>query len=61
MNCIEALNEQLKKCKPCRLNSVIIEFEQLPEDYKMKFDYYEKDKHFIIYCEPCKIYKLIGD
>lgn len=61
MNCIEALNEQVIKCKPCRLNSFIIEFEELPEEEKPKFDYYEKDKHFIIYCKHCNFYKCLGE
>ena len=61
MNCIEALNEQLRVCESCRLNSVILEFEELAENEKVNFDWYEKEKHFIIYCEPCRVYKLMGD
>jgi hypothetical protein len=58
-NCIEALRQQLESCITCRLNSIIIEFEQLPEHEKMNFDYYDKEKYFLIYCEPCKIYKIL--
>ncbi len=61
MNAIKALNEQCRVCEPCRLNAKIIEFEQLPENEKFNFHWYEKDKHFLIYCEPCKVYKLLGD
>jgi hypothetical protein len=59
MNCIEALQEHLEECYLCKLKSKIIEFEQLPESEKFNFDYYEKDKDLILYCEPCKIYKLL--
>lgn len=61
MNCVEALNEQLKKCETCYLNSFIIEFEQLPEEEKFNFDYYEKDKHFLLRCEKCNVYKIIPE
>lgn len=61
MNAIEALKEQCRVCEPCILNAKIIEFEQLPEHEKLNFDWYEKNKHFIIYCEPCRVYKLLGD
>lgn len=40
---------------------VIIEPEQLPEGWKEKFEYYEKDKHFLIYCSPCNVYKMIPE
>lgn len=58
---MEALNEQLKKCEPCRVHSFIIEFEELPEHEKPNFDYYDKNEHFILYCKLCKIYKLIPE
>ncbi len=44
MSFIEALKERLKECEPCRMNSLIIEFEELPEDEKFNFDWYEKEK-----------------
>jgi len=59
MNCIEALNAHLKACEPCKINAVIIEFEELPEEQKFNFDYYEKDKHFLLYCKHCDYYKLL--
>jgi hypothetical protein len=59
MNCVEALQEHLQRCERCILKSKIIEFEELPEEEKQNFDYYEKEKHFIIYCQPEKIYKLL--
>ena len=59
MNCIEALEQRIKECEPCRINSLIIEFEELPEDEKFNFDLYEKEKHIIIYCQKCKIYNLL--
>jgi hypothetical protein len=61
MNCIEALQEQLEQCSPCRMKSKIIEFEELPISERMNFDYYDNDKHFIIYCTKCEVYKLLGE
>ena len=59
MNCIEALNEQCRVCEPCRMNSFILEFEELPEKEKYNFDWYEKNKHFLLYCKQCNLYKII--
>lgn len=61
MNAIEALNEQCRVCEPCRLNAKIIEFEQLPEHEKFNFDWYEKGKHYLIFCNQCNFYKILGD
>ena len=59
MNCIETLIEQCRVCELCRLNSVILEFHELPENEKYNFDWYEKDNHYLIHCQVCKIYKLL--
>ncbi len=59
MSCIDALQERLKECEPCRINSFIIEFEQLKEEEKFNFNWYEKEKHIILYCQKCKIYNLL--
>ena len=59
MSCIEALKERLNECEPCRINSFIIEFEELPEEEKSNFDWYEKEKHILLYCQECKVYKLL--
>jgi hypothetical protein len=60
MNCIENLKEYTENaCEPCYWNAQIIEFEQLPEKEKYNFDYYDKDKDFLIYCKKCEVYKLI--
>lgn len=61
LNAVDALNEQLKKCEPCRQNSFIIEFEELPDEQKQKFSHYNKDEQFILYCTECKRYKLIPE
>ncbi|MBN8837084.1 MAG: hypothetical protein J0I09_07490 [Sphingobacteriia bacterium] len=62
MNPIEALNNHVKEnCLPCYVNALIIEFEELPEEKKEEFCYYEKDKHFILYCNKCEVYKLIPE
>lgn len=61
MNCIEALQEQLKECFPCRVNAKIIEFEQLPEEYKHLFDYYDKNEHYLIHCQKCDVYKILPE
>jgi hypothetical protein len=63
VNCIEKLDVYLRgECEPCIRNGKIIEFEELPEHLKYEVDYYDKDKDFILYCEPCKVYKLLeGD
>ena len=31
------------------MNSIIIEFEELPEEEKINFDWYKKEKHIILY------------
>lgn len=59
MNCIEKLIELTKECEPCIWYGKIIEFEELPEKEKYNFDNYEEDMDYIVYCEKCKIYKLI--
>jgi hypothetical protein len=60
MNCIEKLFELHKYCEPC--TAKIIEFEQLPEHEKFNYDYYDKVKDFIVYCEQCNEFKIIeGD
>jgi|GEM_PF-4042337 len=60
MNCIEKLKEYTENvCEPCYWNAQIIEFKQLPEHEKYNYDYYDKDKDFLIYCKKCEVYKLI--
>jgi hypothetical protein len=61
MNCIEALREQIKECEPCRMNSYIVTFWELPEHEKFNFHYYEEDKHYLFYCTHCDHYKMIGE
>lgn len=55
MNCIKALKQQLQEREPYRLNSLILEFHELPAEQKMDFDYYDKGKHFIFYCKKCEM------
>jgi hypothetical protein len=60
MNCIEKLRiYHREECEACIWHGQIIEFEQLPEDLKYEADYYDKDKDFLLYCEPCKEYRII--
>lgn len=61
MNCIEALAHQLRKCEPCKLNSFIIEFDELPEDQRVNFDFYDKSEHFLLHCKLCDTYKILPD
>ena len=61
MNCIEALAEQLRKCEPCRVNSFLIEFEELPETEQILLQHYDKATDFILYCKECKIYKILPE
>lgn len=58
---MEALQEQLEKCKPCKLNSEIVTFWELPEHEKFNFDYYDESKHYILHCAECDKYKILGD
>jgi hypothetical protein len=55
MNCIEKLHKLHKACEPNVAK--IIEFGELPEHENLNFDYYDKDKDFIVYCEKCETYK----
>jgi hypothetical protein len=61
MNCFEALQGQLRECEPCWQNLFIVEFEDLPGEHKLKCDYYEKEKHFLVYCQKCEHYQMLGD
>lgn len=59
MNCIEQLNEQCRVDDQFWLNSFIVEFEELPEEQKFNFNWYEKDKHILIYCRQSCTYKIL--
>ena len=39
MNCIEALEQRIKEYEPCWVDSLIIEFKELPEEEKYNFDW----------------------
>jgi hypothetical protein len=38
----------------------IIEFGELPEHEKLNFDFYEKAKDFIVYCQKCEDYHFLA-
>jgi hypothetical protein len=59
MDCIQKLIELTKECEPCIVNAKIIEFETLPEQEKPNYRKYDKAKDYLIYCEKCKVYKLL--
>ncbi len=61
MNSFEALNEQMELCDKCRMNSFIIEFHELPEEWKEKFDYYDKDEHYLLSCVPCEKFIIVPE
>jgi hypothetical protein len=61
MNCIEALQEHLRRCEPCIKNAFIMDFEKIPEVERIIHYYYDKDKHFILYCKKCDTYKILGE
>jgi hypothetical protein len=54
MNSFDALLTFLSNCFQCNEQSQIIEFEDLPEEQKAIFSYYDKEKHF------CFIAKRVG-
>ncbi len=58
---MQALQDQLKKCEDCRINSFIIEFEELPEDQKQRFATYDKKQHFLLHCKPCETYSILPE
>ncbi len=60
MNSFDALLEYLSTCERCRQESEIIEFEDLPEAEKAIFNFYDKNKHFLLHCERCKTYNILG-
>jgi hypothetical protein len=61
MNSFEALKEYFfSTCLRCREESKIIEFEDLPEKEKVIFNYYDKNKHLLLYCARCKTYNILG-
>jgi len=61
MNSWEALNAQIKTCDECRTNSFIIEFHELPDEWKEKFDYYDKNEHYLLACAPCSKFLIIPE
>jgi hypothetical protein len=60
MHCIEALHKQLEACEPCRFKAKIIEFEKLPVEQRKHFERYVEERDFILYCEKCEFYRLLG-
>lgn len=58
---MEALTEQLEECAPCKINSFIIEFEELPEEEKLNLSYYNEETDLILHCKECKIYKVLPE
>lgn len=61
MNCMQALQAHLIKCEDCRVNSFIIEFEELPEDQKQRFMFYNASEHFLLHCRQCEVYKILPE
>ena len=59
MNCIEALAKKLQDCEPCKINSVIIEFSELPESERKRFESYNEKTDFILHCQKCQVYTLL--
>ena len=57
MNCIEKLLHLA--CEPCVVHAKIIEFNELPEEEKYNFDYYDKDKDYLLYCKKCNYYQIV--
>lgn len=55
------LADQLKKCEPYRVNSLILEFEELPEVEQIILQHYNKTTDFILHCKECEIYKLLPE
>jgi len=51
--------KKYRVCEHCQMNSVILEFHELPEEEKYNFDWFEKEKHILLFCKECKIYKLL--
>lgn len=61
-NCIEKLRDLDKnnwECEDCVINNKIIEFYELPKELKSEFDYYDKDKDYLLYCDRCDHYQII--
>lgn len=58
---MEALSQHLNKCEACRINSFIIELEELPEYQKQRFEAYDINKRFILYCRPCEVYMMLPE
>ena len=59
MNCFENLQAHLRKCEPCKVHALIIEFEELPEKEKYKFDNYNEEQDLLLNCKKYNVYKLI--
>jgi hypothetical protein len=61
LNCIEKLRNFSCSCGSSHDDLKIMDFEELPEDEKFNFDYYESDKDFIVFCEKCLVYEILAD
>jgi hypothetical protein len=60
MSSFEAFVKFITDCERCKTDSKIIEFEDLPEREKCFFSFYNKNNHFLLHCERCKMYNIIG-
>lgn len=56
---MEALSQHLNKCEACIVNALIVEFEDLPEDKRPDFDFYDREEHLLLYCQKCRVYKIL--
>jgi hypothetical protein len=59
LDCIEKLRDFICSCGSSHDDLKIKDFEELPESEKFEFDYYDKDKDYLLYCEKCIVYRLV--
>jgi hypothetical protein len=59
LDCIEKLRGFTCSCGSSHNDLKIKDFEELPELEKFEFDYYDKDKDYLLHCEKCNVYHIL--
>ncbi len=60
MNCIEKLRLHHREvCEACMWNGKIIRFDELTEEAKYEYHYYDEEKDYLLYCKKCQVCWLI--
>jgi hypothetical protein len=59
MDILQAFTERINACEPCRYFAKIINYNELPDEEKVRFSDYNHNEHFLIKCERCKTFEIV--